>query len=37
MPELILRQKSKGGKVIIFQLEDDWFDIGNPEEYNKLV
>lgn len=36
MPDLIMRLKSVSKKVIIYQFEDEWFDVGNLDDYKKL-
>ena len=37
MPDLIMRAKNNTKKTIIYELEEDWFDIGNPEDYKKIT
>lgn len=36
MPELIMRAKKNGKKAIIYQISNEWFDIGNPSDYENL-
>jgi NDP-mannose synthase len=37
MPNLIMKLKSDGKKVMSFRSECEWLDIGRPEDYERAV